>query len=396
MGFKVLHAEVRAGLVVVGPWAAHEDFVAVHRLLQVGAELFQHVVEAPGDAGVFAGLGDLFGLHHFFEQGVEHAFPVLLAQGGRQQVDLFNAGLLECGLGKEALGVKLNAFAVDVQEPQRGLGVVLGERRHLRCVGAVATDAVLACAAQAAVAEAVERGVLALVVVLLLVQLLDHQLHLVVGQGRRDVLLVVFDQGIVPVDGDHLLQVDADVEERIVACAFGHALRAQRLQARWAVLDGMVRGLGFFWKLQIRVLHPLLVQLVELFKGCGIAVVLDGVTHGLIPTEIRQVQEVARVATVNQDFGLLGENLAPSFAQQGRAGLEVALHFRGRYGGLGEQEHVCATGLAAAHHHGQAEGADLLDEASMVQWVLVDVDAAPDARVVGPNGDDAQTRLDTL
>ena len=82
--FQVLHAEVGLGLVLLCPWAAHEDFFAVHCLLQVCAELFKQVIEAARDTGVFAGLGDLFGLHHFFEQCVEKLLPVLLAQSRGQ------------------------------------------------------------------------------------------------------------------------------------------------------------------------------------------------------------------------------------------------------------------------------------------------------------------------
>ena len=119
--FQVLHAEVGLGLVLISPWAAHENFVTVHRLLQVSAELFQQVIETPSDAGVFGRFSDLLCLNHFLEQRVEHQLPVLLAQRGRQQVELFNAGLLECCLGKEALSVELDALAVDVQEPERWL-----------------------------------------------------------------------------------------------------------------------------------------------------------------------------------------------------------------------------------------------------------------------------------
>ena len=125
---QVLHAEVGLSLVVVRPWPAHENFIAVHGLLQVRAELFKQIVEAPGDAGVLARLSNLLSLHHFFEQRVEHLLPVLFAQGGRQQVDLLDAGLLECSLREQAFGVQLNALAVNVEEPQRWVRVVFGQR----------------------------------------------------------------------------------------------------------------------------------------------------------------------------------------------------------------------------------------------------------------------------
>ena len=117
MRFQVLHAEVGLGLILIRPWPAHKDFVAVHCLLQVCAEFLKHVIETARDAGVLAGLGNLLSLHHFFEQCIEQLLPVLFAQCGRQQVELFNTGLLECCLGKEAFGVQLDALAVDVKKP---------------------------------------------------------------------------------------------------------------------------------------------------------------------------------------------------------------------------------------------------------------------------------------
>ena len=128
MRLQVLHAEVGLGLVFVRPWAAHEDFVAVHCLLQVCAEFFEQIVESTGDAGVFARLSDLFSFNHLLEQRIEQLFPVLLAQCGRQEVEFFDAGFLESGLGEQALGVQFDPLAVDVKEPQRWLGVVLGQR----------------------------------------------------------------------------------------------------------------------------------------------------------------------------------------------------------------------------------------------------------------------------
>ena len=136
----------------------------------------------------------------------------------------------------------------------------------------------------------------------------------------------MLDQCVVPVDGDDLLEVDADVEQRVVPCAFGHALGAQRLQARRAILDRMVRLFRTLRKLQVGALDPLLVQLVELFQGRSRAIVFDGVARGHVATEVRQVQEVARVATVNQDFRLFGEYLTTCLTQQGSTGFEKPLH----------------------------------------------------------------------
>ena len=201
----------------------------------------------------------------------------------------------------------------------------------------------LACPAQAAVAKAVERRVLALVLVVLLVQLLDQDLNFVVGQRRRDVLHVVLHQRVIPVDGDDLLEVDADVEQRVVACALWHALRAQRLQAGRAILDWVIRGLGRFRKTQLRALDPLVVQRAELIKGRGSAVVVDGVAHRLVPAKVRQVQEVARVATVNQNLRLLWKNLSAGLAQQGRAGFQKPLHLSGRDRLFDKKENVRAA-----------------------------------------------------
>ena len=68
--------------------------------------------------------------------------------------------------------LKLDAFAVDVQEPKGRLRVVLGQGAHLRRVRAIPTYAILACAAQTRVAEAVDGRVLALVLVVFFAELL--------------------------------------------------------------------------------------------------------------------------------------------------------------------------------------------------------------------------------
>ena len=148
-------------------------------------------------------------------------------------------------------------------------------------------DPVFACPAKAAVAKAVERGVLALVAVVFLVQLLDQNLDFVVGQRRRYVLEVVLYQGVVPVYGDDFLEVDADVEECVVACAFWHALGTQCLQARRAIFDWMVRLFWLLGVLKLWGLYPLVIQAIELFQGSCRAIILDGITHCLVPTEVR-------------------------------------------------------------------------------------------------------------
>ena len=69
--------------------AAHEHLFAVHCFLHVRCEFFKQIHEAASDACVLWCVGDLLCFHHLFEKGVEHLFPILLAQGGRQHVKLF-------------------------------------------------------------------------------------------------------------------------------------------------------------------------------------------------------------------------------------------------------------------------------------------------------------------
>ena len=89
MCFKVLDPEVSFRFIDIRPWAAHEHLFAVHRLLHVRGEFFQQVHEAAGDACVLRRHGDLLCFHHLFEKGVQELFPVLLTQGGWQDVELF-------------------------------------------------------------------------------------------------------------------------------------------------------------------------------------------------------------------------------------------------------------------------------------------------------------------
>ena len=392
-GFQVLHAEVGLALLVTGPWPAHEDFVAIHCLLYVGAELFKQVVEAAGDAGVFAGLGDLLALNHFLEQAVEHGLPVLPAQRGRQDVNLVDAGFLERGLVEEAFCVELYAFAVDIEEPKRGLAVVLGQRGQLWAIWPVGPDPKFAGPAQAAVAKAVEGRVLALVLVVFLVKLLDDDLHFVVGQRWGDVLEVVLNELIFPLGRGGLLEVQADVEDGVVACALWDALCAQGLQAWWAVFDGCFSGLWRLWRIAYVVLDVGIVERVELFQACGFALCGEGVASAVVPAKVGQIQEVAGIAAVNKDFGLLGENLSPGLAQESGGILEIFLELARGEWRAGEEKDMGATRLAAAHDKGQVQVCNLGHQARMVQRILIDVDAAPDAGVVCADRDDAQGGL---
>ena len=90
---------------------------------------------------------------------------------------------------------------------------------------------------------------------------------------------------------------------------------------------------------------------------------------------------------------MLGEYLAPCLAQQRSAGLEEALHLASGDRLFGEEEDVRATRFAAAHHHWQLQAADLLDQPGVVQWILVNVNTAPDTGVIRPDRDNSQTRL---
>ena len=143
--------------------------------------------------------------------------------------------------------------------------------------------------------------VFALVVVFLFVQLLDEHLHLRDLERWSEVLHVVFVKRVLPIVGIDLLQVDADVEEAIVPCAFRKALSTKSLEAWWTVLDGLVWLNGWLDRGQA-ILHVLFIQRVELFKRSGSAIVFEGIAHAVITCEIRQVQEVAGVTALDQDL----------------------------------------------------------------------------------------------
>ena len=55
-----------------------------------------------------------------------------------------------------------------------------------------------------------------------------------------------------------------------------------------------------------------------------------------------------------------------------------------------------AARLAAAHHHRELQAPDLLYETGVVQWILVNVNTAPDTGVIRPDWDNAQTRLNAF
>ena len=118
----------------------------------------------------------------------------------------------------------------------------------------------------------------------------------------------------IPIMGVSLFQVDADVEKPVVPCSLRKALCAEGLQTRRPVRNGLV---WFWWRAYIRdfILHMAVIQLVELFQACGRAIIFDGVTHAFITCEIGQVQKVARVATVNKNFGLLREDFPACFTK---------------------------------------------------------------------------------
>ena len=208
----------------------------------------------------------------------------------------------------------------------------------------------LSSPAKSRVAKRIERCVLALVPIVFLVELLDQYLYFVVWQRRMDVLEVVFNVRVLPVYGVNLLEIDAHVEQGIVPAAFWNALRAKGLKTRRAVWDDL---LGLLWGLrhnQVSALYVGLDHLIELFQGSSTAVFLDAVAHGLVATEIRQVQKVARVATVHKYFSLFRKDFSSCFSQQCGRSLQVLLHACGSNRLLGEQEDMRATRLAATNN----------------------------------------------
>ena len=113
-------------------------------------------------------------------------------------------------------------------------------------------------------------------------------------------------------------------------------MRTQSLEARWAVLDGGVGLLWWLWRLRHATLHVGLVHGVELFERGGAAVGVDGVAQAVVPAEVRQVQEVAGIAPVHEDFCLLREYLPPGLAQQRCCVFQVRLEVPCRHGLPGE------------------------------------------------------------
>ena len=137
--------------------------------------------------------------------------------------------------------------------------------------------------------------------VFLLVQLLDEHLHFRDLERWSKVLHVVFVKRVLPIVGIDLLQVDADVKEAIVPCAFRKSLSAEGLEAWWAVLDWLVWLNGWLNRGQA-VLYVFLIQRVKLFKRCGSAILFEGIAHAIIACEVRQVQEVTCVPALDQDL----------------------------------------------------------------------------------------------
>ena len=131
-------------------------------------------------------------------------------------------------------------------------------------------------------------------------------------------------------------------------------------------------------------------KLVKLFERGSRAVVIECIPGTGVPSKVRQIEEVAGVSSVHEDFGLLGEYLAPSFTQESCCVFEIRLEVPRRRGLCREQEYMCASGLAAANDERKVQAADFLHEPFVVERVLIDVDAAPDAGVVSANGDDPQ------
>jgi len=72
------------------------------------------------------------------------------------------------------------------------------------------------------------------------------------------------------------------------------------------------------------------------------------------------------------------------------------LHLGSRDRLRGKEEYVRAARLTAADDKGQLEAADLFDQSSMVQRVLININTSPNAGVICTNGNDAKGRLGAL
>ena len=82
-------------------------------------------------------------------------------------------------------------------------------------------------------------------------------------------------------------QVDAEVEQAVVAAAFADLLAGQRLQAGRAVRDQLV---GLFLNRQgldlLRRLYVQLIKIEELFERRGRSVIVEGVAQAAVRVEI--------------------------------------------------------------------------------------------------------------
>jgi hypothetical protein len=57
---------------------------------------------------------------------------------------------------------------------------------------------------------------------------------------------------------------------------------------------------------------------------------------------------------------------------------------------------MSTTAFASANDERELQASNLFNQAFVIQGILINVNATPDARVVGTNRDDAKRRLDTI
>ena len=177
---------------------------------------------------------------------------------------------------------------------------------------------------------AVDRFLLACVVILFLVKLLLDADHFTGRQWRRAIILIVLFKQSFPVVWRGLLVIDANVQKRHVAAPFRDAILGQLLATRWTVRKDV-----FLAQLDLNELfggNPrLLGNLDKFLKRQGRAVFADGIARCVLRVLIGEVEGRTRIAAFDLDLLLPRENLGvPPAQHRCELGQPVA-HFRARY-----------------------------------------------------------------
>ena len=183
----------------------------------------------------------------------------------------------------------------------------------------------------------------------------DNKLHLVIWKGWRKILLIVLDYSVFPRGRRKLFKVDANIENTIVSSTFREPLATEGLKTRGTIFNRRFRNFRWFWDNKRRRLRKRFVEGIKLLERSRRAVKVERISCPIITGEVGEVQEIARVSAVHEDFCLLGEYLAPGFSEERGASFQVLLHISCRNRFCGEQKAVSAARFTAADNQRQIE-----------------------------------------